>query len=48
MQAEAKELKNHANNGSWTLVPQTEVPKGRRIHKMVWVYKMKRDGTAKA
>jgi hypothetical protein len=24
------------------------VPRGRRVHKLVWVYKVKRDGTCKA
>ena len=46
--AEKKELSNHANNKSWTLIPASEVPAGRRIHKLIWVYKLKRDGTAKA
>ena len=41
--AEAKELNNHHSNGSWVLVEC--VPKGRRVHRMVWVYKTKRDGT---
>ena len=48
VKAERVELDNHANNGSWTLIPRDEVPKGRRLHKMLWVYKVKRDGTAKA
>ena len=48
MAAEAKELGNHARNGSWTSIPRGEVPKDRRIHKLIWVYKLKRDGTAKA
>ena len=26
----------------------SDVPKGRRIHKLIWVYKVKRDGKAKA
>ena len=25
-----------------------ELPPGRRVHKLIWVYKKKRDGTAKA
>ena len=29
-------------------VPRSSVPRGRRIHKFVWVFKEKRDGTAKA
>lgn len=44
--AEEKELGNHASNGSWLY--ETTVPKGRRLHHLIWVYKEKRDGTAKA
>ena len=46
--AEATELGNHRRNRSWTLIRRDEVPRGRRIHKLIWVYKVKRDGTAKA
>ena len=45
---EAKELGNHKRNASWSLVKRSEVPAGRRIHRMIWVYKVKRDGTCKA
>ena len=48
MQAERKELDNHKSNSSWTAISASEVPAGRRIHKLIWVYKLKRDGTAKA
>ena len=48
VQSELKELDNHRRNQSWVLIPPSEVPKGRRIHRMIWVYKQKRDGTAKA
>ena len=41
------ELGNHARNGSWELVLRSDVPRGRRIHKFVWVYKVKRDGEIK-
>ena len=43
-----KELSNHGSNESWDLINQSDVPAGRRIHKFVWVFKEKRDGTAKA
>jgi hypothetical protein len=46
--SESKEIGNHKHNVSWKLVPWDSVPRGRRIHKMIWVYKTKRDGTAKA
>ena len=48
LDAEAKELGNHARNASWTSIPRSEVPSDRRIHKLIWVYKLKRDGSAKA
>ena len=48
MQSEGTELGNHDKNKSWHLVPIDQVPRGRRVHKLIWVYKLKRDGTAKA
>ena len=48
IKAEGKELSNHKSNSSWKCVPRSSVPADRRIHKMIWVYKVKRDGTAKA
>jgi hypothetical protein len=48
LDAEAKELGNHVRNASWTSIPRSEVPSDRRIHKLIWVYKLKRDGSAKA
>ena len=47
-EAVEKELSNHLKNGSWATITRSEVPKGRRLHKMVWVFKLKRDGVAKA
>ena len=47
-EAELKELHNHHRNLTWQPVLASEVPRDRRIHKLVWVYKVKRDGTAKA
>ena len=44
----SKEISNHSTNESWDLINRSEVPAGRRIHKFVWVFKEKRDGTAKA
>ena len=43
-----KEFANHEANKSWDLIDRSAVPAGRRIHKFVWVFKEKRDGTAKA
>ena len=43
-----KELHNHHRNVTWVPIVASEVPRDRRIHKLVWVYKVKRDGSAKA
>ena len=48
IKAEGKELLNHRNNETWVTITRDELPPGRRVHKFVWVYKTKRDGTAKA
>ena len=46
--SEHVELDNHRRNASWTLINRSELPRGRRVHKLIWVYKVKRDGTAKS
>ena len=46
--AELKEINNHIKNGSWEQIKASEVPTGRNTHKLVWVFKVKRDGTCKA
>ena len=46
--AEHGEIGNHKRNESWVTITRDELPKGRRVHKLIWVYKTKRDGTAKA
>ena len=46
-EGERVELNNHERNGSWELISRCDVPRGRRIHKLVWVYKIKRDGQVK-
>ena len=47
-QAEDKELHNHHSNATWEPVQADDVPKGRRLHKLVWVFKIKRNGIYKA
>ena len=42
------ELDNHESNGSWERVHPSTVPRGRRLVKLVWVYKRKRDGKLKS
>ena len=49
--AEEAELNNHNKNGSFTLMDRSEfdaTAPGRRLVKLVWVYKRKRDGRLKA
>ena len=48
VQSEANELANHTRNQSWVTISRDELPQGRRVHKLIWVYKVKRDGTAKS
>ena len=43
-----KEFNNHSSNDSWHMIDKSALPHGRRVHKFVWVFKEKRDGTAKA
>ena len=46
--AEQKELESHKRNRSWTQINAKDVPPGRRVIRMIWVYKVKRDGSLKA
>ena len=49
--AENKELENHKANGSFELIDRTDFEReapGRRLVKLVWVYKRKRNGQLKA
>jgi len=46
--SEAKELSSHDRNRSWSIIDYCDVPVGRRIIRIIWVYKIKRDGTLKA
>ena len=51
LEAEAAELKNHGENGSFTLLDRSEferVAPTRRLVKLVWVFKRKRNGKKKA
>jgi hypothetical protein len=47
-EAMAKEMGNHAANETWVKIQRVALPRGRRVHKLVWVFKLKRDGTCKA
>jgi hypothetical protein len=42
-----KEMNNHAVNETWVKIHRDQLPRGRRVHKFVWVFKLKRDGSAK-
>ena len=46
--AEETEIANHISNGSWTEIDQSKMPLGRRLVRMTWAYKTKRDGRKKA
>ena len=46
--SEIKEIKAHRRNGSFTEIDRSELPKGRRLVRMTWAYKTKRDGTKKS
>ena len=46
--SEAKELEAHARNKSWSTISLSQVPAGRKLVRMLWVYRIKRDGTLKA
>ena len=47
-ESEAKELQNHHDNGSWEYIDADQLPRGRRLVKLVWVYKVKRNGSLKS
>lgn len=42
------EFKNHETSGSWEWIRRGAVPKGRHLVKLVWVFKVKRDGSLKS
>ena len=46
--AEQAELDNHRSNHSWTEIDRSELPPGRKLVRMTWVYKRKRSGKLKA
>jgi len=46
--SERAELDNHQKNGSFEWIDRSAVPRGRRLVKLVWVYKRKRDGRLKS
>eukprot|EP00965_Chrysotila_dentata_P042949 1426320-Pleurochrysis_carterae.AAC.1 len=46
--AERAERVNHASNQSWTYIDRSEVPAGRSLVRLIWVYKRKRSGALKA
>ena len=41
------EIENNRYNESWTVIDRSEVPSGRRLHNLTWVFKHKRCGKTK-
>ena len=46
--AEKKEIANHDGAESWKYIRRDQVPQGRRLVRLIWVYKRKRNGSLKA
>ncbi len=46
--SELVELKNHEDNNSWAIEHISSKPRGRKLIKLIWVYKRKRDGRMKS
>lgn len=44
----AKGVANHESNLSWSYIPATERPRDRRLVRLIWIYKVKRNGRLKA
>ena len=42
------EVENHRHNGSWEWVRRRDVPRGRHLIRLIWVFKVKRDGKLKS
>eukprot|EP00965_Chrysotila_dentata_P036884 1227566-Pleurochrysis_carterae.AAC.1 len=40
--AERAEIANHNTNGSWTMIDRSQLPAGRSLVRLIWVYKRKR------
>ena len=48
LNSELAEILNHEKNGSWAYIDRSALPRGRRIVKLTWAYKVKRDGRQKS
>ena len=46
--SEVKEIKAHRRNETFSEIDRSELPKGRKLVRMTWAYKTKRDGTKKS
>ena len=46
--AEGIEIRNHEGNHSWSYVARGSMPASRKVVKLTWVFKVKRDGKKKA
>ena len=48
LKSELSEIDNHEGKSSWSYMKRADLPPGRRIVKLTWVYKTKRDGRQKS
>ena len=46
--SELVEIKNHDDNASWAIEHMSNKPRDRKLVKLIWVYKRKRDGRMKS
>eukprot|EP00965_Chrysotila_dentata_P026148 866763-Pleurochrysis_carterae.AAC.1 len=46
--AERAEIENHLANSSWTVIDRSELPAGRSLVRLIWVYKRRRSAALKA
>eukprot|EP00965_Chrysotila_dentata_P025413 844624-Pleurochrysis_carterae.AAC.1 len=46
--SDGAQIDNHHSAGSWTYVDRSDVPAGRSLVRLIWVYKRKRSGALKA
>eukprot|EP00965_Chrysotila_dentata_P155024 5122379-Pleurochrysis_carterae.AAC.1 len=48
LSAEQAKIDNHQNNSSWSVIDRSQLPPGRGLVRLIWVYRVTRDGSKKA